>query len=69
MKETQAGLYLIKQGNGVLKALGQGLLAFAPLHVKTLSVLGTAEMFGQFCKGLGSPDSNSAWDSCPLQDA
>jgi hypothetical protein len=36
MKETQAGLYLIKQGNGVLKAVGQGLLAFAPLHMKTL---------------------------------
>jgi predicted DNA repair protein MutK len=45
VKIDDAGLYLIKQGNSALKALGQGLLAFAPLLMKTLSVLGTAAMF------------------------
>jgi predicted DNA repair protein MutK len=45
VKIDDAGLYLIKQGNAVLKAVGQGLLAFAPLLMKTLSVLGTAAMF------------------------
>ena len=45
VKIDDAGLYLIKQGNAALKALGQGLLAFAPLLMKTLSVLGTAAMF------------------------
>jgi predicted DNA repair protein MutK len=45
VKIDDAGLYLIKQGNTALKAVGQGLLAFAPLLMKTLSVLGTAAMF------------------------
>jgi predicted DNA repair protein MutK len=45
VKIDDAGLYLIKQGNAVLKAVGQGLLAFAPVLMKTLSVLGTAAMF------------------------
>ena len=45
VKIDDAGLYLIKQGNQGLKTLGQGLLAFAPLLMKTLSVLGTAAMF------------------------
>ena len=45
VKIDDAGLYLIKQGNAALKAVGQGLLAFAPLLMKTLSVLGTAAMF------------------------
>jgi len=45
VKIDDAGLYLIKQGNAILKAVGQGLLAFAPLLMKTLSVLGTAAMF------------------------
>ena len=45
VKIDDAGLYLIKQGNQGLKTLGHGLLAFAPLLMKTLSVLGTAAMF------------------------
>ena len=45
VKIDDAGLYLIKQGNQGLKTLGYGLLAFAPLLMKTLSVLGTAAMF------------------------
>ena len=45
VKIDDAGLYLIRQGNAVLKAVGQGLLAFAPLLMKILSVLGTAAMF------------------------
>jgi uncharacterized protein len=45
VKIDDAGLYLINQGNAALKAVGQGLLAFAPLLMKTLSVLGTAAMF------------------------
>jgi predicted DNA repair protein MutK len=45
VKIDDAGLYLINRGNQVLKALGQGLLAFAPLLMKALSVLGTAAMF------------------------
>ena len=45
VKIDDAGLYLIKQGNAALKAVGHGLLVFAPLIMKTLSVLGTAAMF------------------------
>jgi predicted DNA repair protein MutK len=45
VKIDDAGLYLIKQGNAALKAVGHGLLVFAPLLMKTLSVLGTAAMF------------------------
>ena len=45
VKIDDLGLYLIKQGNLFLKASGQALLAFAPLLMKTLSVLGTAAMF------------------------
>ena len=45
VKIDDAGLYLIKQGNQGLKTLGHGLLSFAPLLMKTLSVLGTAAMF------------------------
>ena len=45
VKIDDAGLYLIQQGNAVLRAVGQGLLAFAPWLMKTLSVLGTAAMF------------------------
>ena len=45
VKIDDAGLYLIKQDNKALNAVGQGLLAFAPLLMKTLSVLGTAAMF------------------------
>ena len=45
VKIDDAGLYLINRGNQVLKVLGQGLLAFAPLLMKALSVLGTAAMF------------------------
>ena len=45
VKIDDLGLYLIKQGNRLFKASGQALLAFAPMLMKTLSVLGTAAMF------------------------
>ena len=45
VKIDDAGLYLVKQGNQALHAVGKGLLVFAPLLMKTLSVLGTAAMF------------------------
>jgi len=45
VKIDDAGLYLIRQDNLALKGVGQGLLAFAPWLMKTLSVLGTAAMF------------------------
>ena len=45
VKIDDTGLYLINRGNQFLKALGRGLLAFAPLLMKALSVLGTAAMF------------------------
>ena len=45
VKLDDAGLYLSRRFKGVLKLLGQGLLAGAPLLMKALSVLGTAAMF------------------------
>jgi predicted DNA repair protein MutK len=44
VKLDDAGLWLSRQA-GPQRALGRGLLAFAPLMMKTLSVLGTAAMF------------------------
>lgn len=50
VKLDDAGFYLIKEKaqnawGGFKRALGRGLLAFAPVLMKTLSVVGTAAMF------------------------
>jgi predicted DNA repair protein MutK len=45
VKLDDAGLYLSRLSNGALQMLGRGLLAGAPMLMKTLSVLGTAAMF------------------------
>jgi predicted DNA repair protein MutK len=45
VKLDDAGLYLSRQGGGISRAVGRGLLVGAPLLMKTLSVVGTAAMF------------------------
>jgi uncharacterized protein len=45
VKIDDVGLTLSKRANAVSSAIGRGLLVFAPLLMKTLSVLGTAAMF------------------------
>ncbi len=45
VKLDDAGLYLLQSQRAYAKALGQGLLWFAPKLMKTLSVVGTAAMF------------------------
>lgn len=45
VKMDDAGFYLRKKSNAVLKLIGNGLLSLAPLLMKGLSVLGTAAMF------------------------
>ncbi len=45
VKLDDLGLYLVRTGKGVLKSVGNGILAFAPKLMKTLSVVGTAAMF------------------------
>lgn len=50
VKLDDAGLYLVQVDNegawgGMQRALGRGLLSFAPFLMKTLSVVGTAAMF------------------------
>jgi len=40
-----AGLYLSERGDGLLQAIGHGLLVLAPWLMKTLSVVGTLAMF------------------------
>ena len=45
VKLDDAGLHLSKQANAGLRAVGRGLLGFAPWMMKTLSVVGTAAMF------------------------
>jgi hypothetical protein len=46
VKLDDLGLHLIKNGaTGLRRALGNGILAFAPKLMKTLSVVGTAAMF------------------------
>lgn len=50
VKLDDAGFYLVKDTakslwSGFKRALGRGLLAFAPFLMKTLSVVGTAAMF------------------------
>lgn len=45
VKLDDAGLWLLSRANAAAKALGRGILAFAPWLMKALSVLGTAAMF------------------------
>jgi predicted DNA repair protein MutK len=45
VKMDDAGLYLSKLGNAVVRAVGRFLLAAAPILMKILSVVGTAAMF------------------------
>jgi predicted DNA repair protein MutK len=45
VKLDDAGLWLISREGGASKALGRGILAFAPWLMKALSVFGTAAMF------------------------
>ena len=45
VKLDDLGLYLVRTGKGLMKSLGNGILAFAPKLMKTLSVVGTAAMF------------------------
>ncbi len=45
VKLDDAGLYLSRKASAAVQLLGRGLLSFAPLLMKTLSVVGTAAMF------------------------
>ncbi|WP_045224144.1 DUF808 domain-containing protein [Methyloterricola oryzae] len=45
VKLDDAGLYLVRSGNGLLGGLGRFILGLAPLLMKALSVAGTAAMF------------------------
>lgn len=45
VKLDDAGLYFSRKTSAAAKLLGRGLLAFAPMLMKTLSVVGTAAMF------------------------
>jgi hypothetical protein len=45
VKIDDAGLYLSRKTGAAARVLGRGLLAFAPLLMKTLSIVGTAAMF------------------------
>jgi uncharacterized protein len=45
VKLDDAGLYLTQGPTAAAQALGRGLLGFAPILMKTLSVVGTAAMF------------------------
>ena len=45
VKLDDAGLWLSRKPQAIARTLGRALLAFAPLLMKTLSVVGTAAMF------------------------
>ena len=45
VKLDDAGLYLSHKSGALQRGIGQGLLGFAPILMKTLSVVGTAAMF------------------------
>ncbi len=45
VKIDDLGLYLTQQASNLKKTIGRGLLAFAPLLMKTLSIVGTIAMF------------------------
>ncbi|MCO7226405.1 DUF808 domain-containing protein [Pleionea sp. CnH1-48] len=45
VKLDDAGYYLVKQASSFKKAVGKGLLIFAPFLMKSLSIIGTIAMF------------------------
>ncbi len=45
VKIDDLGLYLSEQASALKQSIGRGLLAFAPLLMKTLSIVGTVAMF------------------------
>ena len=45
VKLDNAGLWLLSREGGASKALGRGIIAFAPWLMKALSIFGTAAMF------------------------
>ncbi|MFW1859837.1 DUF808 domain-containing protein [Acinetobacter defluvii] len=45
VKIDDLGLYLTEQASNLKKTIGRGLLAFAPMLMKTLSIVGTIAMF------------------------
>lgn len=58
VKMDDAGLHLVQQNSGLAKTIGQGLLSFAPVLMKILSVAGTIAMFlvggGILAHGIGA---------------
>ncbi|MDM1756068.1 MULTISPECIES: DUF808 domain-containing protein [Acinetobacter] len=45
VKIDDLGVYLTEQASNLKKSIGRGLLAFAPILMKTLSIVGTIAMF------------------------
>jgi uncharacterized protein len=45
VKLDDLGLYWLRSGTAALRAIGTGLLRFAPILMRTLSIVGTAAMF------------------------
>ncbi|WP_394213268.1 DUF808 domain-containing protein [Enterovibrio calviensis] len=45
VKIDDAGLYLSKKSGAIIQAIGRGLLGFAPILMKGLSIVGTIAMF------------------------
>ncbi|WP_407332772.1 DUF808 domain-containing protein [Enterovibrio sp. 27052020O] len=45
VKIDDAGLYLSKKSGVIIQAIGRGLLGFAPILMKALSIVGTVAMF------------------------
>ncbi len=45
VKVDDLGLYLMENKTGIQQSLGRGLLAFAPVLMKSLSIVGTIAMF------------------------
>src|SRR5688572_26134737 len=45
VKLDDAGLWLLKRGDAASRAIGRGILVFAPWLMKALSIFGTAAMF------------------------
>ena len=64
VKMDDLGFWLLKKGNALLRALGQGLVLAAPKLMKALTVIGTAAMFmvGGSILGHGVPVIHHAID-------
>lgn len=45
VKLDDAGVYLIKEGTGAQQKIGESIVKFAPILMKTLSAAGTVAMF------------------------